>query len=134
MRHATLLHSFLNSLVSPASSKGSSVQSPGGSFLDLPKCRIALQAKEDPCLFVSFVSFPLISLLPFPSQSPSIFKSQACAQGYTICTYPPAGAILSIPPKHPLSLLARSPARLLLEIGLGRFVLYKYLFVTEPEA
>lgn len=122
MRRATL-HSFLSSLVSPASSKGSSVQSPGGSFLELPTRRIVLQAKGGPCLFFSFVSFPLISLLPTTFQSPRNLTSQACAQGFAICTYPPAGAILNIPPKHPLSLLARSPARLLLEIGLGRVIL-----------
>lgn len=89
MRHTTLPHSFLSLPVPPpppASGKGSSVQSSGGSFLELPRCRIALQAEGGRFFSCFFVSFPLSSSHPIPVVQKLRFRR---AQGYAFCAYPP---------------------------------------------
>lgn len=70
MHHTTLLHSFLSLAAPPpprpASGKGCSLQSSGGSFLELPKGRIALQAEGGQISSCSFVFFPFSSFHPIP--------------------------------------------------------------------
>lgn len=126
MRHTTLLHSFLNLPVSLASSKESSVQSSGGSFLELPKHRNALQAQGGQSFSCSFVSFLLSSFHPIPVaqklQISGVHKGTLCMLTTPTPILEPFCRCDSehFPPAHPLSLKAVSPARVEMEVKLRR--------------
>lgn len=117
-----------------------SAQSPGGPFLGLPKYRVALPAEQGPRLSCPFVPFPLISLFPSHPTPQKLHISGMCTRMRLLCLLSlppnpqslsrPSGVILSIPPKHPLSLRARSPARVQMETGPGR-VKFLDLFICS---
>lgn len=123
MRHAALLHSLLNSPAPHLLVKDLMLSVREDLFCSCPGAGSRCRRREaHPCPAPSFAP-PSISLLPISPQSPRNFKAQEYAPGrirLLRLSPSPCRCDSEHSPQHPLSLRAGSPARVEMEIGLGR--------------